>query len=82
MAMINDTIKSYAIKHYTYFHKHPELSFNEKDTSAYVKKTLEQEEISFETAGNTDIMASIKGIRIPCHLATQAAFTFLISKHI
>lgn len=61
MTTINDTVKAHAIKHYTYFHEHPELSFKEYGTSAYVQEVLKQEDICFETVGETGVIGLIKG---------------------
>jgi amidohydrolase len=44
-----------------YLHKHPELSFKEFETSAFIKNRLNEIGISWQTMANTGIVAMIKG---------------------
>lgn len=44
-----------------HFHKYPELSSCEQETSAYIKKYLEEWGIPYETAGFSSIVAVIRG---------------------
>lgn len=49
------------LKHYTYLHEHPELSFGEQNTSDYIRKVLEAEGIVYEKAGTTGVIGFIPG---------------------
>lgn len=44
-----------------YFHMYPELSCQEYETAAFIKKELEKFKISYEVAGENSIVAIIKG---------------------
>jgi len=44
-----------------HLHKHPELSFKEFETSAFIKNRLDEIGISWQTMANTGIVAMIKG---------------------
>ena len=44
-----------------YLHAHPELSFQEFQTSAYIKKRLEEMGIAWQSIGNTGVVALIQG---------------------
>lgn len=44
-----------------FLHQHPELSFEEYNTSAFVKRTLDDLQIPYETMANTGVVALIKG---------------------
>lgn len=49
------------IENRRYLHAHPELSFCEYETSAYVKARLDEMEISWTAIANTGIVAVIQG---------------------
>jgi len=49
------------IEYRRYLHAHPELSFCEYETSAYVKDRLDEMEISWSAMANTGIVAIIQG---------------------
>ena len=66
--MLKDEIKQLAkeihsgvIEHRRYLHAHPELSFCEYETSAYVKGRLDEIGISWSAMANTGIVAIIQG---------------------
>ena len=42
--------------HYTYLHEHPELSFAEEQTAAYIRRTLDCLQIQYTNAGPTGII--------------------------
>ena len=44
-----------------HLHKHPELSFEEFETSKFIQNTLTQLDIPFEVVSNTGVVALIKG---------------------
>ncbi|MGN5955619.1 M20 metallopeptidase family protein [Sphingobacterium lactis] len=44
-----------------FLHQHPELSFEEYNTSAFVKRTLDDLQIPYEAMANTGVVAIIKG---------------------
>lgn len=44
-----------------HFHRHPELSSQEFETAAFIKKHLDEWHIPYETTGVSDIVATIKG---------------------
>jgi len=44
-----------------FLHQHPELSFEEYNTSDFVKRTLDDLQIPYETMANTGVVALIKG---------------------
>lgn len=58
--LINEN-ESYIIKLRRYFHKNPELSWKEYNTSEFIKKELSKMKIPYESAANTGIIAYIKG---------------------
>jgi len=58
-------IKDEAIRLRRYFHQHPELSFNEFETSKYIKDYLMSLSISFEEVANTGVIAIIEGNQHP-----------------
>lgn len=50
------------VRHYRYLHQHPELSYQEENTSGYVIQFLEKESVPFrENIGGHGILAWIKG---------------------
>jgi hippurate hydrolase len=50
------------VKHYRYLHRHPELSFQEKNTAAYVESVLKAEGVSYRNRiGGYGILAWIEG---------------------
>jgi amidohydrolase len=66
--MLHDEIKQLAKQFHNkiidtrrYLHKHPELSFKEFETSAFIKSRLDEIGISWQTMANTGIVAMIKG---------------------
>lgn len=61
MIKIPPHILTKASGHYTMLHQHPELSFEEHNTSRYIQKTLEELGISFVKAGNTGIIGFLPG---------------------
>lgn len=44
-----------------HFHRHPELSSQEFETAAFIKKHLDEWHIPYETTGVSDIVATIQG---------------------
>lgn len=72
--MIDQVIRKYSdlifnevVHHYRYLHKHPELSFEERNTSQYVERFLESEGIQHKTnIGGHGILAWIKGDKAGC----------------
>jgi amidohydrolase len=66
--MLRDEIKQSAQKIYSnvienrrYLHAHPELSFCEYETSAYVKTMLDEMEIPWKAMANTGVVAGVQG---------------------
>ncbi len=66
--MLHDEIKQLAkqvhnkvIDARRHLHKHPELSFKEFETSAFIKNRLDEIGISWQAMANTGIVAMIKG---------------------
>ncbi len=66
--MLHDEIKKLAKQFHNkiidtrrHLHKHPELSFKEFETSAFVKRRLDEIGIKWQTMANTGIVAIIKG---------------------
>ena len=47
--------------HYTYLHEHPELSFAEEQTAAYIRRTLDCLQIQYTNAGPTGIIGFLPG---------------------
>ncbi len=67
---MSDLIKEAVEKNYDFlietrknFHRHPELSSQEYETAAYIKKHLEEWGIPYETNGVSNIVATIKGVK-------------------
>lgn len=56
-------IKEDAIHKRRYLHQHPELSFQEYKTSAYIKSVLTQEGLTFEEIADTGILVKIEGLK-------------------
>ena len=57
-----DEIFSEVVRHYRYMHQHPELSYNEKNTSEYITRFLDAEGISYrKNIGGYGILAIVKG---------------------
>ena len=55
-------IFSEVVQHYRYLHSHPELSYNEKNTSEYIARFLDVEDISYrKNIGGYGILAHIHG---------------------
>jgi amidohydrolase len=52
-----------AVMHRRYLHAHPELSFKEYNTSAFVAEKLTELEIPFEKKADTGIVALLKGTK-------------------
>lgn len=68
MANLKSTIQELAKEYFAetvdirrHLHQNPELSFEEFQTSAFIKKTLDQIGISYESMADTGIVALIKG---------------------
>ena len=56
-------IHSIVIENRRYLHAHPELSFCEYETSAYVKARLDEMGVSWKAIASTGVLAVIKGER-------------------
>ncbi len=68
MANLKETIKELAKEFFAetvqirrHLHQHPELSFEEYNTSAFVKQTLDKLHIPYEVMANTGVVGIIKG---------------------
>ncbi len=68
MSLINvikqevDEIFSEVVKHYHHLHQHPELSYQEKETSEYIARFLDAEGISYRNnIGGYGVLAKVKG---------------------
>ena len=66
--LLRDKIKKTAseinkdvLKNRRYLHQHPELSFNEFNTSAFIKKTLDELNIPWTSVADTGVIATIEG---------------------
>lgn len=66
--MLKDKIKDLSARFYEqvladrrYLHQHPELSFQEHETSAYIKEQLDKLDIPWKSVANTGIVATISG---------------------
>src|SRR5690606_19752410 len=57
--------KSDAVFIRRHLHRHPELSFQEYETSRYIKSTLQSYGIAFETVADTGVIARIEGTLSP-----------------
>ena len=57
-----DDIYAEVVRHYRYLHQHPELSYNEKNTSEYIARFLDGEGISYQNnIGGYGVLATVKG---------------------
>lgn len=56
-------IKAEAIHRRRYLHQHPELSFQEYNTSAYIKNVLADAGMLFEEVANTGVLVKIEGTK-------------------
>ena len=57
-----DELFSEVVSHYRYLHQHPELSYQEKNTSEYIARFLDAEGISYrKNIGGYGILAKVKG---------------------
>ncbi len=68
--MLQQTIKQLAEDYYSltvanrrFLHQHPELSYEENKTSAYIQERLSELGISFKVIANTGILAWVQGIK-------------------
>lgn len=57
--------KSDAVFIRRHLHRHPELSFQEYETSRYIKSTLQSYGIAFETVADTGVIARVEGTLSP-----------------
>jgi len=69
--MLADEIRKYAdesyqwvVQHRRHLHAHPELSFHEYQTSAYIKNCLDEMKITWQPMAGTGVVALIKGERL------------------
>ncbi len=57
-----DDIYDEVVHHYRYLHQHPELSYNEKNTSEYITRFLHDEGISYQDKiGGYGVLATVRG---------------------
>ena len=63
--------------HYTYLHEHPELSFAEEQTAAYIRRTLDCLQIQYTNAGPTGIIGFLPGRDTSRTIALRADFDAL-----
>lgn len=61
IASIAKQIYSNIIVQRRYLHMHPELSFKEYNTSAFIKSRLDEQQIAWKQMAGTGIVATIKG---------------------
>lgn len=64
-------------KHYTYLHEHPELSFAEEQTAAYIRRFLDRLQIQYTDAGTTGIIGFLPGSDPSRTIALRADFDAL-----
>lgn len=71
-AMLKQTIEALArdlfqetVANRRYLHEHPELSYQEYNTSAFIKKKLAALKIPFVSMADTGILASVQGTKSP-----------------
>ena len=58
----SEELLSEVISHYHYLHQHPELSYQEKNTSEYIIRFLDVEGIDYlKNIGGFGVLAMIKG---------------------
>lgn len=62
MNNIADYIVDYAKDCYKYLHQHPELSFEEENTSKFIRRELQKLGIEYHKVGDTGTIAKIYGI--------------------
>lgn len=62
MIHISPELITNARAHYTYLHEHPELSFAEEQTAAYIRRFLDRLQIQHTDAGPTGIIGFLPGI--------------------
>jgi len=60
---LSNEIHGYVIENRRYLHAHPELSFQEYETSSFVKTRLDEMNIAWEPIAGTGIVALIKGVK-------------------
>ena len=60
---LSNEIHGYVIENRRYLHAHPELSFQEYETSSFVKIRLDEMNIAWEPIAGTGIVALIKGVK-------------------
>jgi amidohydrolase len=63
--------------HYTYLHEHPELSFAEEQTAAYIRRILDRLQIQYTDAGPTGIIGFLPGRDTSRTIALRADFDAL-----
>ena len=68
--------------HYTYLHEHPELSFAEEQTAAYIRRTLDCLQIQYTNAGPTGIIGFLPGRDTSRTIALRADFDALPKRKI
>ncbi|HEX5168488.1 MAG TPA: M20 family metallopeptidase [Cyclobacteriaceae bacterium] len=59
---LSKEIHNEIIQHRRHLHSHPELSFQEFNTSAYIKNQLDEMNIPWKSVANTGVLAMIKGL--------------------
>ena len=62
----------HARQHYIYLHEHPELSFEEDLTTAYIREVLQQLQISYTEIGRTGLIGLLTGKDANRHVALWA----------
>jgi len=60
---LSNEIHGYVIENRRHLHAHPELSFQEYETSSFVKIRLDEMNIAWEPIAGTGIVALIKGVK-------------------
>src|SRR5690606_17486266 len=63
---LSESIHSDVIALRRHLHAHPELSFHEFETSAFVKRYLDNIGISWKPVADTGVLATISG-KLPSH---------------
>lgn len=77
MINISPELISNVRKHYIYLHEHPELSFAEQQTAAYIRRFLDHLQIQYTDAGTTGIIGFIPGTDVSRTIALRADFDAL-----
>ena len=72
-----EEVNDFLVQTRRYFHQHAELSRQEFGTNAYIKKHLDEWGIPYEEAGQTSIVATIKGKKNGKVLAMRGDFDAL-----